>query len=356
MADLAVGTGESLPAVREARAPRPIRAEIHRDSNDRDGNVLDKQMKAAYFLTPVIGILIMTSSLRAQSETNENSTTNKSIRSGENKTTATAITIPPGVRLLPDVEYLPNGHARNKLDLYLPSDLSKPVPVILWVHGGGWSAGSKTRCPAIPLTTHGFAIASMNYRFSQHAPFPAQIHDCKSAVRWLRAHARQHGLDGDHIGAWGSSAGGHLVALLGVTGGHAELEGTQGNLDQSSRVQAVVDWFGPTDFLTVGSKPTRTRLLGGDPLEIPDLARLASPLYHVSKGDCPFLIMHGDKDNTVPISQSEVFAAALNKAGVETTFVTVSGGGHGGAKFTDAEQLDRIEKFFTKHLIPTSRP
>ncbi len=312
-------------------------------------------MKAVLFLTPVIGILIMTSTLQAQSKTNDSSTTKKSIRTAEGRSTVTTPTIPPGVRLLPDVEYLPNGHTRNKLDLYLPSDSSKPVPVILWVHGGGWSAGSKSRCPAIPLTAQGFAVASMNYRFSQHATFPAQIHDCKSAVRWLRTHAHQHGLDSDHIGAWGSSAGGHLVALLGVSGGHAELEGTQGNLDQSSRVQAVVDWFGPTDFLTVGSKPTRTKLLGGNPLENRDIARLASPLYHVSEGDCPFLIMHGDKDHTVPISQSEVFAAALSKARVETTFVTVIGGGHGGAKFTDAEQLERVEKFFAKHLKPSSR-
>jgi len=255
-----------------------------------------------------------------------------------------------GVEVLRDLEYVPGGHERNRLDLYLPEKAARPRPVILYVHGGGWQGGDKSNGPAFRFAAKGYAVASMNYRFSQHATFPAQIYDCKAAVRWLRANARKYGLDADHIGAWGGSAGGHLVALLGTTAGVKELEGPGGNEEQSSRVQAVVDWFGPTDFLTVGAKETRTQLLGGDPQTNKEKALKASPMTYVSKDAAPFLIMHGDEDQTVPIAQSETFAAALKKAGADATFVVIKGGKHGGALFTNAESMKLIEDFFARHL------
>ena len=255
-----------------------------------------------------------------------------------------------GVRVLRDLEYVQGGHERNRLDLYLPEKAARPLPVILWVHGGGWSKGDKTNGPAFRFATKGYAVASMNYRFSQHATFPAQIHDCKAAVRWLRGNATKYGLDADHIGAWGSSAGGHLVALLGTTAGVKELEGPGGNEDQSSRVQAVVDWYGPTDFLTVGAKDTRSKLLGADPQQNKEKARKASPVTYASKDAAPFLVMHGDEDKTVPIAQSESFAEALKKAGAEVTFVVIKGGKHGGALFASPETLKQVEDFFGKHL------
>ena len=258
--------------------------------------------------------------------------------------------VPPGVQVLRDLEYVPGGHERNRLDLYLPEKAARPLPVIVWVHGGGWTNGDKARLPIAAFATNGFAIAAINYRFSQHAIFPAQIHDCKAAVRWLRANAKQHGLDPHHIGAWGASAGGHLVALLGTTAGVSEFEGPGGNNDQSSRVQAVVDWYGPTDFLTVGAKETRTRLIGGDPQANKEKAAKASPMTYVSKDAAPFLIMHGDRDKTVPIAQSETFAQALQKAGADAAFVVVEGAGHGGRLFTSPETLKQIEVFFRKHL------
>ncbi len=260
--------------------------------------------------------------------------------------------VPAGVRVLRDLEYVQGGHERNRLDLYLPEKAARPLPVILWVHGGGWTRGDKTNGPAFRFAAKGYAVASMNYRFSQHATFPAQIYDCKAAVRWLRANAGKYGLDANHIGAWGGSAGGHLVALLGTTAGVKELEGPGGNADQSSRVQAVVDWYGPADFLTVGAKDTRTKLLGGDPETNKDQARKASPITYVSKDAAPFLIMHGDQDATVPIGQSEKFAEALKQAGADVTFVTVKGGKHGGALFTNADSLRQVEDFFAKHLKP----
>ena len=257
---------------------------------------------------------------------------------------------PPGVQVVRDLEYVPGGHERNRLDLYLPEKAARPLPVILWVHGGGWTNGDKARGPAQDFATNGFAVAAINYRFSQHAIFPAQIQDCKAAIRWLRANAPKYGLDAAHIGAWGASAGGHLVALLGTTAGVKEFDATGGNQDQSSRVQAVVDWFGPTDFLTAGTKDTRTNLIGGDPQANKEKAMQASPMSYVSKDAAPFLIMHGDKDKTVPISQSETFAKALQQAGADATYVVVKGAGHGGPLFNSPATLKQVEAFFRKHL------
>jgi acetyl esterase/lipase len=195
----------------------------------------------------------------------------------------------------------------------------------------------------------------MNYRFSQHALFPAQICDCKAAVRWVRKNAHAYGLDPDHIGAWGSSAGGHLVALLGTTSGIKDWDGNGPDSEISSQVQAVVDWFGPTDFLTIGTKETRTRLLGGDPLSIREKAIQAGPITYVSSNAAPFLIMHGDKDTTVPLSQSQTFAEALRHAGADVTFLVVKGAGHGGAMFHEHVYMQCVQDFFTRHLIHNGR-
>lgn len=266
----------------------------------------------------------------------------------------------PGVQAHRDLEYIPGGHARNKLDLYLPAKADRPLPVIVWIHGGGWTVGSKENCPAVQFVGKGYAVASINYRFSQHALFPAQIEDCKAAIRWLRANAKKYSLDAAHIGVWGSSAGGHLVALLGASGDVKELEGQGGNLDQSSRVQCVVDFFGPTDFTKVAiwhDKPDThiAHLFGGPVREKKELAAKANPITYVSKTAAPFLIMHGEEDNLVPMNQSELLDAALRNAGVESTLVRIPAIGHGGPGFTSAENRKKIEEFFAKHLGPASK-
>src|SRR5260370_39954354 len=156
---------------------------------------------------------------------------------------------PEGTKSLRDLEYVKGGHERQKLDLYLPEKSDDPLPLIIWIHGGAWMAGSKENPPGIELLKRGYALASINYRLSQHAKFPAQLEDCKAAIRWLRANATTYHLDPDRIGVWGASAGGHLVALLRTTGDVKELEGEEGNPQQSSGGQSVVDWFGPTDIL-----------------------------------------------------------------------------------------------------------
>ena len=266
--------------------------------------------------------------------------------------------IPPNVRVLRDLEYTAGGQERNKLDLYLPKDrqTSDPLPLIAWIHGGAWRAGSKDRCPALRFLHKGYAVASINYRLSQHAIFPAQIEDCKAAIRWLRANSKKYGLDANRIGVWGSSAGGHLVALLGTTGDVKAFDKGQ-NLKFSSRVQAVCDFFGPTDFTKIGKFPSRmkhdapdspeSKLIGGPVLENKEACRRANPITYISKDDPPFLIMHGDKDMTVPHNQSELLYEALKEAGVKAKFHTVKGGGHG---FSGPDIDKTVDDFFDANL------
>jgi acetyl esterase/lipase len=264
--------------------------------------------------------------------------------------------LPAGIHMLHDLAYVPGGHERQKLDLYLPAKAtSGPLPVIVWIHGGGWWEGNKDWRRAVPLVLKGYAVANINYRLSQHAVFPAQIEDCKAAIRWLKANAKNYNLDRDRFGVWGPSAGGHLAALLGTTGDTRAFETIGGNLNQSSRVQCVVDWFGPTDLATMGSnydQPNSSvaRLIGGPVRQYKDRAARASPLTYVSTEAAPFLIMHGDQDDCVPLSQSEKLANALRKAGVDVTFRVYHGAGHGGHAFTTPESWKMIEDFFDRHL------
>jgi acetyl esterase/lipase len=270
--------------------------------------------------------------------------------------------VPEGVRALRDLEYVPGGGKAQSLDLYLPQS-DRPTPLIIWIHGGAFRAGDKAQCGAVGFTRRGYAAASLNYRLSGQAVFPAAIEDCKAAVRWLRAHAKEYNLDAAHFGAWGSSAGGHLVALLGTSGGVKPLEGSGGNPEFSSRVQAVCDWFGPTDFLQMEAHaltPGRpfshdavdspeSLFIGGAIQENKEKARAANPITYVTPDAPPFLIMHGDRDPLVPHHQSELLEAALKTAGVEVTFHTVQGAGHG---FGGPEIYRMVEAFFDRHLKP----
>ncbi len=266
--------------------------------------------------------------------------------------------LPEGTKVHRNLEYVHGGHERQKLDLNVPEKAGGPLPVIVWVHGGGWLAGSKEGGgPALLFVGKGYAVAAINYRLSQHATFPAQIEDCKAAIRWLRANAKTYNLAPDRIGVWGASAGGHLVALLGTSGDVKDLEGKEGNTDQSSRVQAVVDWFGPTDLTKMGGSHDQpnspeARLLGGQVQDNKDKAARANPITYVAKDNPPFLILHGDKDPTVPFSQSVLLEEALKKSGVEVTLQPVKGAGHGGREFSSAENLKLIEEFLDRHLKP----
>jgi acetyl esterase/lipase len=262
---------------------------------------------------------------------------------------------PPAVKVWRDLPYIEHGGPRNRLDLYLPENVHGALPVVVWIHPGAWQQGSKELCPAVLLVAKGYAVASVNFRLAQDAAFPAQIEDCKAAIRWLRAGAAKYRLDAAHIGVWGASSGGHLASLLGTTGRVKELEGTGGNLEQSSRVQAVVDWFGPADFtlphkLDSDAASVVALLIGPADAKNREKLRRASPVTYVDRDAAPFLIMHGDEDDVVPVAQSESLAAALKKAGVEAKLVIIKGSGHGDIGFGTAENWNLIEDFFAKHL------
>ncbi len=263
--------------------------------------------------------------------------------------------LPKGVRTVLDLPYVEGGHARNRLDLFLPEKAAGRRPLIVWVHGGAWCGRNKEYWAPVWLVPKGYVLASINYRLSQHAVFPSQIEDCKAAIRWLRAHAAEYHFDPDHIGVWGASAGGHLVSLLGTTAGVKAWEGRGDNRAQSSRVQCVVDWCGPTDLVTLAAPGAALRgaveqLLGGPIDKKRALAVQASPLTYAGKDSAPFLIVQGDKDEVVPLDQSRMFAAALKKAGAEVKFVVIKGCGHGGPGMYDPEHYKLVEEFFAKHL------
>jgi len=272
---------------------------------------------------------------------------------------------PNTVDIQKDIIYASPGNVPVKLDLCVPTGLAKPPPIIIYIHGGGWEAGSKENppyfCPA--LVKQGFAFASINYRLSQQAIFPAQIYDCKAAVRWVRANADKYHYNADKIGLVGDSAGGHLVALLGTTANDPKLEGDEGNVGVSSAVQAVVDYYGPTDFISLPDQVTPeqranldnpvTHLFGapiwnkGPVVGLQDQARLASPVSHITPSSSPFFILHGDHDPIVPLQQSVEFNDALQKAGVETHLAVIKGGGHG---FNDPPSQQAAIDFLKKHL------
>jgi len=277
---------------------------------------------------------------------------------------APVVPLPAGTKVLKDLAYVEGGHERQKLDLYLPASGSR-WPLVVSIHGGAFRMGSKDAEPARSagaFVAKGFAVAAINYRLSQHAVFPAQIEDCKSAVRWLRANAPRHGFDPARIASYGGSAGGHLAAMLGVTGDVKAFE-VGPILGESSRVQAVVDFFGPTDFLQMDAhRPNaqamvhetpdspESQLVGGPIRDHPDRVARANPVTYVTKDDPPFLIVHGDADVLVPHHQSVLLDAALRKAGVPVELVTIAGGLHGWD--TEKKGFDRALAFLGEKLAP----
>jgi acetyl esterase/lipase len=266
----------------------------------------------------------------------------------------------PGPKVLKDLPYVTGGHPNQRLDLYLPAQPTGPL--LVTIHGGGWRAGSKSDAMGVGLLQHGVVVASIEYRFSQHAPFPAQIEDCKAAIRWLRAHAAEYGYDPRRVGAWGASAGGHLTALLATTGGTRDFDVGE-NLEQSSAIQCGIDVFGPTDFpgwvppsdnpaiQRSGPNSLLTLLLGGEMEEKMELAKRASPLTWAAKDCAPLQILHGTTDPLVGLDQSQRLTDKLKGLGVEVTLDVVEGAGHGGPQFTTPERIGRVLEFLKRHLV-----
>lgn len=279
------------------------------------------------------------------------------------------VPVPPGVQAVRNLVYASPQQTNLLLDLYLPEKRAAgPLPVVVWIFGGAFRMGSKDdgqTAGALWLTNHGYAVAAFNYRLSQVATFPAQTHDCKAAIRFLRANAAKYNLDPNHIAAWGASAGGHLASMLGTSAGDPTLEGTLGNPDHSSRVQAVVDYFGPTDFLQMdahalpnGQKHNpadspESQLIGGPIQENKEKTARANPAAYVKSGAPPFLILHGDRDPLVPVHQSEILFDALRQAGANVTFHKIIGAGHGGPQFNSPVARAMVLAFLDQHLKST---
>ncbi|MEH7545874.1 MULTISPECIES: alpha/beta hydrolase [Bacillaceae] len=307
------------------------------------------------------------------------------------------------VRVLTDLEFAsPNGKSLL-LDLYLPIGAEGPVPVIVWLHGGGWRIGDRKLGPdfKVRFAESGYAMASIEYRLSSEAIFPAQIYDVKAAIRWLRSVAKEYGLDSNHIGLWGSSAGGHLAALAGTTGSGRLEDLELGNWESLSDVQAVVDGYGPTDFLQMEEYDISTatssddsesirlnsvqrhtdpnspesKLLGAPIQTVPHLVREANPITYIDENVPPFLILHGLSDTAVPVHQSELLYQSLIEHGNEAILCLIEGMGHAffnrndldeqplevtfrKAEAGEPEQIESskkrifelVESFFRKHL------
>lgn len=275
-------------------------------------------------------------------------------------TVAAADTYTPA---FPNVEYANVNGTSLQLDLYLPSTLPpSAMPVVIWIHGGGWNSGLKYPCDAAPLTKAGYAVISPTYRFAPANPWPAQIYDCKAVVRWVRANASFYRLDTNRIAAWGFSAGGHLASMLGTTGGVSALEGNEGFTGVSSAVEAVIAWSGPSDLSTEGSQQLpdsivqhnapdspEAQLLGCAVPTCPDKALAASPVAYASADDPPFLIMHGTHDTTVPPPQARELSDRLAAAGcVDVTLWYLPGAGHGGDPFTAA--IPAVQNWLDRHF------
>jgi len=271
--------------------------------------------------------------------------------------------LPQGVRVDRNLVYTVVQGRSLPLDLYRPKSDAR-TPLVIWVHGGGWKSGSKKGAgPALTqLLKRGYAVASVEYRLSGEAIFPAAIEDCKAAVSFLRLHAGKYNLNPERFGAWGSSAGGHLVALLGTTSDTKDFDTHPVTLKASPKVQAVCNWFGPSDFLRMNDFPgtldhdspesPESRFMGVPIQQHPQKTQRANPMTYVSPSDPPFLHMHGDKDRLVPFNQSELLHSALKQCGVQTSLYRVVDGGHGfgGAKDSRADLVERSIRFFDATL------
>jgi len=258
-----------------------------------------------------------------------------------------------------NIVYAEVGNRKLLLDVYMPSTEKSPY-LILWIHGGAWRSGSKEN-PPLGLLSAGYAIASIDFRLSTEAIFPAPVHDIKAAIRFLRGNAKKYGYRSDKIFIWGSSSGGHLAALVSTTNNDKYMEGNEGNfLKESSSVQGIIDFYGPTNFLTILTQSTphginvrapALALLLGKPVEqVPDLAKKASPVQHVDANDPPILIVHGDQDIQVPVNQSLELMAAYKKASASCQLEIIPGADHGSDVYYKKEFQAVIEKFLNEVL------
>ncbi|MGG3664064.1 prolyl oligopeptidase family serine peptidase [Bacillus gobiensis] len=277
------------------------------------------------------------------------------------------------VQLIPNIEFSNVDGTSLKLNLLVyrnPMDVlfnrdgnQEKYPLIIYLQGSGWGWTEQDTFGFLPqlvdFAKQGYVIASVQYRGSSEAIFPAQIQDVKTAVRFLKANAFQYNIDPQKVGVWGDSSGGHLALLLGLTEGIEEFNGDREYPHESTQVQAIVDWFGPTEILTMSQFPSafdhdspqspESKLIGGAVQENKEKARKASPIEYVHPDAPPILMMHGDQDDVVPYEQSVQFFKALKQAGNDATLYKITGAGH--IAFTQPHTLETVKSFFYSHLI-----
>lgn len=257
-----------------------------------------------------------------------------------------------------DVVYAEVDGKALALDLYVP----KPgAPLVVYVHGGAWRAGTKADGVPMFLVDAGFAVASLEFRQTTDAPFPANVHDIKAGIRFLRAKAAEYGYDTDKVLITGASSGAHLAVLVGVTNGDAQLEGDVGDYpDSSSDVQAILSYFAATDLTTILSlstpfgvgvrEPALKLLLGDLPDAVPELAQQASPVYHVDASDPPLLLLHGDRDPQMPVNQSLQMLGKYEEFGLDVDFIPVHGAAHGGPLFNEPKYTEPAVAFVQRTI------
>lgn len=267
------------------------------------------------------------------------------------------LAVPDNVVFEPDIEYANPDGQQLQLDLARPKSGEGPFPAVVCIHGGGFRAGSRKGYDGLclRLAQEGYVAVTVSYRLAPKYQFPAAVHDVKEAVRWVRANAKKYHIDPDRIGVTGGSAGGHLAQFLGVTADVKSFEGTGANLDQSSRVACVVNYYGPSDFTksygkSVDAAQVLPLFLGGNLEEARARHIQSSPLYWVTPNAAPTLCIHGTKDAYVAHEQAVWIIDKLKAAMVEADLLTLEGAGHG----FKGEDADKAEKamlaFFAKHL------
>jgi acetyl esterase/lipase len=266
------------------------------------------------------------------------------------------ISLPDNVEEILDVEYGTGGERKLQLDLYLPKGRSKATPAVIFIHGGAWKSGKRgdMKFYCVKFAEKGYVTATVTYRLMGEAPFPAAVHDVKCAVRWLRANSAKYQVDSKHIAVSGNSAGGHLSMMIGYSD-DPSLEGSGGNNNVSSRVCAVVNFYGPTDLTTDFAKNQELvrEFVGGKAFdEAPDVYKLASPLFHLTRDDPPTLIFHGTIDSTVPIAQADMLAEKLKELGVDYVYERYDGWPHvmDLAEAVNQRCVYQMEQFFKKHI------
>jgi len=270
---------------------------------------------------------------------------------------------PAGTIMHNNLAYAGDTLKRHKLDIYLPQNAKGNLPLIVWVHGGAWKLNDKFADMGYMKNTvssfieQGYAFASIDYRYSTDAVFPAQIQDCNQAIGWLYANAEKYHIDKSKIALIGFSAGGHLASLLALSNNNNIKQFTNGAKKSSFKIKAVIDFYGPSNFLALIPKveindPTDavTSLLGGTILERPDLAVLASPTTYVDANDPPFLIFHGEKDESVPYTQSVLLNAYLRHVNVKSELTVVPNAPHYGEMFDVESNRNKITAFLKLYL------